>query len=126
MLQERGERLARRGVPHPRGLVPSGDDAAPVRAERAPPNPALMLQGRRQRPARVARPTPARSCRSEAVTMRLPSGLNARANHRTLMLQGRAEPALPRAGVPHPRGLVLGRGDDAAPVRAELRAQTLP
>ena len=48
-----------------------------------------------------------------AVTTRVPSGLNAALVHRVLMLEGAGD-GLAGGRVPHARGLVHARGDDAA------------
>ena len=59
----------------------------------------------------------------DAVTMRLPSGLNAAyAQSLRMADQWRAD-LFASLGVPQPRGLVDSRGDDALPVGAERRAQ---
>ena len=58
----------------------------------------------------------------DAVTMRLPSGLNAALNHDIFMAFERLADRLAGRGVPDPRRLVLGRGDDALAVGAERRA----
>ena len=60
----------------------------------------------------------------DAVTMRLPSGLNAALDHSTIMAFERLADRLAGRGVPDPRRLVLRRGDDALAVGAERRATT--
>ena len=54
--------------------------------------------------------------------MRLPSGLNAALDTAVLMASERLADRLAGRGVPQPRRLVIGRGDDALAVGAERRA----
>ena len=78
MAVEPADRLAGRGVPDPRGLVRRrGDDALAVGAERGATNRSLMAFERLADRWPVAASQTRAVLSSDAVTMRLPSGLNA-------------------------------------------------
>ena len=97
--------------------VPSGLNAAEQTASSWP-----------RRASELAWPVAASHTRAvlspDAVTIRVPSGLNA-ADLTSSSCPRRASSSLAAGRVPHPRGLVLRRGDDPRPVRAE-RAPSRP
>ena len=123
-LERLADRLAGRGVPHPRRLVPdavtmrlpSGLNAALITASSWP------VSG-----SPIGLPVSASHTRAvlsqDAVTMRLPSGLNAALITALVMALERLADRLAGRGVPQPRRLVLRRGDDALAVGAERRAR---
>ena len=118
--------LAGLGVPQPRRLVVRrGDDALAVGAERRARDTLAPwpVSG-----SPIGLPVSASHSRAvlspDAVTMRLPSGLNAALHTATRMACERLADWLAGLGVPQPRRLVRRRGDDALAVGAERRART--
>ena len=122
---EDGDRLAGRGVPDARGVVVRRrDDARPVGAEGG----GIDLFWWPLRTA-IALPVAASQTRavlsSDAVTMRVPSGLKAaELTDSVVAAQGRDR--LAGRGVPDARGVVPRRRDDARPVGAEGGGTTGP
>ena len=106
-------------VPQPRRAVTAGgDDARPVRAERRRTDPTRVpVQDCQRLPARASH---SRAVPSQlAVTMRVPSGLNAAELTASVCPSSTASGCPSR--VPQPRRAVRTGGDDARPVRAERR-----
>ena len=118
------DRLAGRGVPDPRRLViRRGDDALAVGAERRATHSASWpLSG-----SPIGLPVAASQIRavlsSDAVTMRLPSGLNAALSTTIVMALEGSPIGWPVAASQIRAVLSIRRGDDALAVGAERRAQ---
>ena len=119
MLDRRTCRLARPRVPDPRGpILRQCQHEHPIGAERRREHGVLMLQRRPTGcPVRASHTRAVRSW--DAVSTRVPSGLNVAENTAILMLQRRAHLfACPR--VPHPRRPIPRGCDHACPIGAEL------